>query len=298
MTCSEAVERIFSVVEPESTVQRKLDDAHINDAGKPQEVSSLSCATLRTFSPCDQHPNQIEHPKQVKGGMEILARMYATNETFREQIRAERMQKHISEVRPKQEALSRWTCKTGAPDLGLMRVPELEACASAQVEAAGDRLEEHLDAMLNAALAVWQQHDSLPALKPTLVYDVANNAVWLKAVHRSQVWHCAMHASSLPPCLTDLQWMRPFGCSRRAAAPHHITLKQGTLRHARHRSASRHRKILKATCPMRIGVQDGGKLRAGAPAGPLRGSRGRPLLHGGPGGRAGGVPQRLRARRR
>jgi hypothetical protein len=55
-----------------------------------------------------------------------------------------------------------------------------------QVEAAGERVEEQVGAILGAALGVWQQHDALPALKPSVVYDIANNAVWLKAIGRSQ----------------------------------------------------------------------------------------------------------------
>ena len=57
------------------------------------------------------------------------------------------------------------------------------------MEAAGERVEEQIGAMLSAALGVWQQHDALPALKPSVVYDIANNAVWLKAVARSQARH-------------------------------------------------------------------------------------------------------------
>lgn len=70
------------------------------------------------------------------------------------------------------------------------------------MEEAGSRLEAELDRVLQAATAVWAQQASLPALKPTAVYDPVNNSIWLKAIHRSPV-------RSLP----QLNFFHPFyGC--------------------------------------------------------------------------------------
>ena len=56
-----------------------------------------------------------------------------------------------------------------------------------QVETAGERVEAEVSKSLEAALGVWQREDTLAALRPSMVYDPVNNAVWLKAVQRSQV---------------------------------------------------------------------------------------------------------------
>ena len=76
-------------------------------------------------------------------------------------------------------------------DASVGAAPAQRSCAPkhplrAQVEAAGDRVEAELGAVLAVATGVWRDRDALPALRPVAVFDPVNNAVWLKAPARSQ----------------------------------------------------------------------------------------------------------------